>query len=219
MRGDRAAKARGLGERVTQLIEQYHHGNAHDAAQRTGIPYRTLRRLAAGEIANPRADAIRALSSLYEVTSDWLLEGRGDGPRLGQDAADQATLSIEALAWRSLLRRLDLPDDLIELAEMVPLASTHALVHIPDLRERLGLPNARLDGKPMKDFHRLLRDASFSEYRLWRELVQGVVDRFGRDAAVGVLGAAVAGRGLTARDPASEADRPPIKAVGKRARP
>jgi transcriptional regulator with XRE-family HTH domain len=100
-----------IAERVRSLIDRVHGGSVNAAARDTGIPQRTLARIADGTVENPRADALQRLATFYKASLEWLLSGQGEGPQhpLGPDTREGNEMALrEILRVNMLQKRLKL---------------------------------------------------------------------------------------------------------------
>src|SRR4051794_33478520 len=95
-----------LGGRIGQLIRS-RHGAVNSAAKAMGIPQRTLAAIVSGEIKNPRAELVTRVAQFHQVTTDWLLTGKGEGP----EQRDPFRGIEEVLKWDDLVLRLKLPEE------------------------------------------------------------------------------------------------------------
>lgn len=69
-----------LADRVKLLIDTYWEGNVNRAAKALGIPQPTLQRIGSGKTPNPRVKLLQQIASGCNVSTDWLLTGKGEGP-------------------------------------------------------------------------------------------------------------------------------------------
>lgn len=68
-----------LDDRVKLLInQQFPSENA--AAKAFGIPQATLNRITSGQHRVPRISTLLRIAECCEVTLDWLIDGKGEGP-------------------------------------------------------------------------------------------------------------------------------------------
>jgi transcriptional regulator with XRE-family HTH domain len=157
-----------LASRIEGLILESHQGIVSRAAADIGIPQPTLARLAAGKVKNPRLDALQALTAYYGVSADWLLEGRGEGPRA---RVGPGGITPEWKEWEALLRGLEPSQEAFEAALFLPFAAYRAwflltrddTVSPPKNRVRMGLRD-------------LVREIS-----VWTASFRAIIDEFGRD--------------------------------------
>jgi transcriptional regulator with XRE-family HTH domain len=148
-------------DRIRGLIQGSHRGVVSRAAADIGIPQPTLARLVAGKVKSPRLDAIQALSAYYDISTDWLLSGVGEGP----DTSGPVAQTAEWKRWESLLEGLGLSEPAFTAALLVPFAALRAwtlLTHDDAYSLKMNLD---LGG----------------EVETWIWVFQEIIDELGRD--------------------------------------
>jgi hypothetical protein len=121
MPADKKAAVETVGSRVRQVVDAHHEGSVRKAAARLRMPHTTLAAIIHGEIPNPNAKFVTDFAAFHDISTDWLLTGKGRGPWWNG--------LQEVLEWDFLVIGLELHTthpqlhrDLIDL----PLATTSA---------------------------------------------------------------------------------------------
>ena len=164
-----------LSAQLEYLVNAYHGGNINEAARDVGVAQPTLARLlgrVGGRPPNPSAAVLRLIADHYEASIDWLLTGEGRGP--GLDPAREIP-GADVLRWRSVLRRLQLPRDVLETWLLVPGASWRAA--------RLGLPGGYQLFSSGHTITAAMRAAFRAGYDEWVAFMNAVIEAKGEVAA------------------------------------
>lgn len=157
-----------LADRVRGLIDSY-FGGERNAARLTGVARMTLRRLAAGEIPDPRHSVLVKLANATGADVGWFVTGQGKGP----NQVDPTGLRLPSVElWREFVDDLDLPPESRNAMLTLPRSTSIAFL---SLVARGDDP----DDPPPTDV--LVRSQEL-EVRAWVTFFGGLIKHYGMEA-------------------------------------
>ena len=142
------------------------------AAKAMGLPQPTLARIADGRVTNPRARALERIASYFDVSTDWLLSGRGRGPR--EDPRECRPFA-ELTGWRRALQELELSSEARRVYDDLPGATSGAALWLSQADEEPDVEAV------FRESYAASRAAMALELRAWTTLLGELVARFGRE--------------------------------------
>lgn len=162
------AKDQTLGDRVTQLIDQFWGGTVYAAAKGWGVPLQTLYRIANGGTANPRATILTRIASACGTTVEWLLTGAGEGP-VTQDASG-VHVNAGYLRWERAIDRLKLEPMVVDAVTQLGFSLWRMSFWL----------DRELGGHESPDPHRVNADEwHIEQLNLWAARLESYIEHFG----------------------------------------
>lgn len=173
----------GLRERIQSLVTARFGGRENRAAGAWGVSQSSLNRFLKAVTSRPSIDFLKRIASHEGVSMEWLLDGTGPAPALAN------TPEAERAAWHHLVRSLGLSDRCATALTVLPGSTHRAFI---DLTLR-GLTGPMGPGEGPFHFTRGVAErawhAAWHEYLAWTELLEGMIEAYGKEAVAAKLDA------------------------------